>query len=127
VAFSPIRLRIREGKFREPDLVFSRHADDPRLGSRDDDGADMVVEVVSPDGVARDFVDKRLDYAEDRIREYWIIDPRTETVTVLRLADDEYTQAGVYGRGMIASSALLPGSMSGSMSFSTPQLATDRR
>src|SRR5207244_7845836 len=29
--FAPLRLRIREGKFREPDLLLARAASDPRL------------------------------------------------------------------------------------------------
>lgn len=108
VAFSPIRLRIREGKFREPDLVFSRDADDPRLGSRYDEGADIVLEVVSPGGARRDLVEKRIDYAEANIPEYWIVDPRDETVTVLRLVDGEYTMAEVFRRGANATSRLVP-------------------
>lgn len=107
VAFAPIRLRIREGKFREPDLVFSQDADDPRLGSRYDDGADIVVEIVIPGGRRRDLVDKRLDYAEAGIPEYWIVDPRNETVTVLCLADGEYTEGEVFARGMNAVSSLV--------------------
>lgn len=108
VAFAPMRLRIREGKFREPDLLFSRDANDPHLGSRYNEGADIVLEVVSPGGAKRDLVDKRSDYAEAKIPEYWIVDPRTETVTVLRLADGEYTEAGVFSRGTNATSCLVP-------------------
>ena len=108
VAFSPIRLRIRAGKFREPDLVFSRDADDPRLGSRYDEGADIVLEVVSPGGARRDLVEKRSDYAEANIPEYWIVDPRDESVTVLRLVDGKYTEAGVFRRGTNATSHLVP-------------------
>ena len=39
-------------------------------------GADVVVEVVSPDDLGRDLVVKRADYAEAAIPEYWIVDPR---------------------------------------------------
>lgn len=108
VAFSPIRLRIREGKFREPDLVFSRDAHDPRLGSRYDEGADIVLEIVSPGGARRDRVEKRIDYAEANIPEYWIVDPRDETVTVLRLLAGEHKEAGVFRRGAKATSRLVP-------------------
>ena len=109
VLFAPLRLRIREGKFREPDLLLVRHAQDTRRANRFWHGADLVVEVVSPDGAARDFVDKRRDYAEADIPEYWIVDPRTETVTVLGLVDGEYAEAGVFSRGDSASSRLLSG------------------
>jgi Uma2 family endonuclease len=38
-------------------------------------GADLVVEIVSPDDVERDIVIKRADYAEAGIPEYWIVNP----------------------------------------------------
>lgn len=109
VYFAPLRLRIRPGKFREPDLLLVQNARDPRRGSRFWRGADLVAEVVSPDGASRDLVDKRLDYAEAGIPEYWIVDPRAERVMVLVLADGIYAQAGIYPRGAVAASRLLPG------------------
>ena len=109
VFYAPLRLRIRDGKFREPDLLLVRDADDPRC--RDDYwlGADLVMEVVSPDNPDRDMVDKRLDYAEAGIPEYWIVNPLDETVTVLFLADGAYRERGVFQPGAHAGSAVLPG------------------
>ena len=109
VLFAPLRLRIREGKFREPDLVVIRDAGDARRQSRFWLGADLVVEIVSPDHPARDLVDKRSDYAEARIPEYWIVDPRSHTVTVLELDGAAYAVRGVHRRGARAGSALLDG------------------
>jgi Uma2 family endonuclease len=60
---------------------------------------DLVVEVVSPDDPGRDFVPKRGDYAEAGIPEYWIVDPRHDTITVLALAAGSYVEHGVYSRG----------------------------
>ena len=94
--FAPLRLRIRYGKFREPDLLLVRDARDARSGDRFWTGADAVVEVVSPD---EDLVHKRRDYAEAAVPEYWIVDPGTETITVLELGEDGYVEQGVYGRG----------------------------
>ena len=109
VFYAPLRLRIRDGKFREPDLLLVRDAQDPRC--RDDYwlGADVVMEVVSPDNPDRDLVDKRMDYAEAGIPEYWIGNPLDETVTVLVLADGEYREHGVFRRGEHADSLGLPG------------------
>ena len=72
-------------------------------------GADVVVEVVSPDDPGRDLVVKRADYAEAAIPEYWIVDPRVETVTVLTLAGGAYVEHGVFSRGEAATSPLLDG------------------
>ncbi len=109
VRFSALRMRIREGKFREPDLLMLRDRSDPRRQDRYWLGADLVVEVVSPDDPDRDLVEKRADYAEGGIPEYWIADPRDETITVLALEGDAYVEHGVFGRGEAATSLLFEG------------------
>jgi Uma2 family endonuclease len=110
VLFAALRLHIREGKFREPDLMLLLDADDPRRQDAYWLGADIVIEIVSPDDPQRDTIVKRADYAEGRIPEYWIVNPADETVTVLSLADEETEYAGqrVFRRGEAATSALLP-------------------
>jgi hypothetical protein len=74
-----------DGKFREPDIVFllAQHAD--RRGNKYWRGADLVMEVVSEDDPDRDLVTKRVEYAQAGICEYWLLDPRDRTVTVLAL------------------------------------------
>ena len=107
--YAPLRLRIRDGKFREPDLLVVRDASDPRCRDEYWLGADLVMEVVSPDDPNRDVVEKRRDYAEARIPEYWIVNPIDDTVTVLVLGDGEYREHGVFGPGAHADSPSLPG------------------
>ena len=85
VRFAPLRLQIRPGKFREPDLLLLLSNSDTRRQNRFWLGADLALEVVSPDKPERDLVEKRGDYAEGRVPEYWIVNPLTETITVLRL------------------------------------------
>ncbi|HET6879465.1 MAG TPA: Uma2 family endonuclease [Pirellulales bacterium] len=109
VRFSGLRLKIRDGKFREPDLLLLLSADDPRRESRFWHGADLALEVVSADKPHRDLVDKRGDYAEGNVPEYWIVNPEDETISVLRLDAGNYVEAGVYRRGEIAPSPLLAG------------------
>src|SRR5215813_1430155 len=109
VLFAPLRIRIRERKFREPDILLVRDASDPRRQNRFWLGADLVVEIVSPDKPERDLIEKRHDYAEAQILEYWIVDPRDETITVLRLESGTYVEHGVFRRGTLATSVLLEG------------------
>jgi len=49
--------------------------------------ADLVIEIVSDESVARDRVDKFYEYEAAGIREYWLIDPRLgrERIDVYRL------------------------------------------
>jgi Uma2 family endonuclease len=109
VRFSPLRVRIRARKFREPDLLLLLDRHDERRGNRYWTGADLVLEVVSPDKPERDLVDKRFDYAEAGIPEYWIVNPLNQTITVLALQGDAYVEHGVFARGALATSALLSG------------------
>jgi Uma2 family endonuclease len=108
VQFAPMRLRIRPNKYREPDLVMLLLATDPRRQNRFWQGADLALEVVSEDKPERDLIDKRSDYAEARVAEYWIVNPQTESITVLRLIGDAYEEAGLYRRGQSATSVLRP-------------------
>ncbi len=109
VRFAALRVRIRKGKFREPDLLLLLSATDPRWQNRFWLGADLVVEVVSPDKPERDLIVKRRDYAEARIPEYWIVNPINETITVLGLNKKRYRRLGQYSRGDLARSSVLDG------------------
>ena len=109
VFYAPLRLRIREGKFREPDLLLVTDTDDPRCRNDYWLGADLVMEVISPDNPDRDLIDKRRDYAEAGIPEYWIVNPVADTVTVLILSEGEYGEHGVFRPGEQADSPSLPG------------------
>ena len=104
-----LRMRVRQGKFREPDVLLLRDRSDPRCRDRYWLGADLVIEVVSPDDPDRDLVEKRADYAEAGIPEYWIVDPRDKTITVLALEGGAYRDLGVFGAGDTAESLVLDG------------------
>ena len=75
------------------------------------EGADLVMEVVSPgdEDRRRDLKTKREEYAQAGIPEYWIIDPELERITVLTLEGQTYVVHGEFSRGEQATSKLLPG------------------
>lgn len=108
---APLRVKLWEGKYREPDVLFmlERHRD--RRTSRFWNGADFVVEIISDDDPNRDLLDKRSDYARAGITEYWIVDPRDRSVLVLALCDGgpEYVELGRFSDGQSATSGLLSG------------------
>jgi Uma2 family endonuclease len=83
-------------------------ATDPRRQNRFWTGADLALEIVSPDKPERDLVQKRTDYAEAGVLEYWIVNPQTETIALLRLRGDAYEEVGSFRRGESAASVLLP-------------------
>jgi len=108
---APLRVRISEGKFREPDIVFMLDKHRDRLGEEYWGGADLVMEVVSndPESRRRDFEQKPLDYAQCHIPEYWVVDPQEKQITVLTLDGNSYATRGVFGVDEQATSKLLEG------------------
>ena len=111
VHFMGMRVRVGADQLREPDVVLLLHENDELQGEQFWLGADIAMEVVSPDEPNRDLKTKRNEYAEAGITEYWIADPRDRTVTVLTLpeGETEYAEAGRYGEGATAASVLLDG------------------
>lgn len=109
VLVAPLRVQIRPGKYREPDILLILDASDPRRQNAFWLGADLVMEIVSPDTSERDTVEKPRDYAAAGIPEYWIINPLNETVTVLHLQDDAYITQDLAIRGETAHSTILQG------------------
>jgi Uma2 family endonuclease len=73
--------------------------------------AGLVIEIVSADDRSqkRDYQEKRADYAQLRIPEYWIVDPQTDRITVLVLKGKQYRVYGEFAPGQQASSTLLDG------------------
>lgn len=68
----------------------------------------IAVEVLSSDR-NRDLVRKRQLYAEAGVLEYWIVDPRGDTLTLLELRDEEYTERAVLTVSDTLTTPLLPG------------------
>lgn len=73
--------------------------------------ADLVIEVVSDKNRPHDIETKRIEYARAGIPEYWIIDPKKETITVLVLKSKQrtYVEFGTFRKGQQAASKLLRG------------------
>ncbi|MBD2562884.1 MULTISPECIES: Uma2 family endonuclease [Nostoc] len=63
----------------------------------------LVVEVVSPDSVKRDYRYKRCEYAALEIPEYWIVDPIESKITVLLLSEGLYEEKEFNGSQQIVS------------------------
>jgi Uma2 family endonuclease len=111
VPFPPLRVRVRSRKFREPDVLFLRKENSHLRTNRFWNGADLVMEIVSPDPKdrQRDYEQKLTEYAEAGIAEYWIIDAEKRIVTIHRLDDRKYVVHGQFKPTTQATSVLLPG------------------
>ncbi len=109
VLIAAFKVRLWEAKFREPDVMFMKQKHASRMGQDYWEGADLVMEVVSPDDPSRDLETKREEYARAGIPEYWIVEPNLGKITVLTLSGTSYAVHGEFHRGEQAISKLLPG------------------
>ncbi len=111
VLFASLRVRLRKGKFREPDVLFMKAEHAERVGNDYWECPDLVIEVVSESNRRHDLITKRDEYARAVIPGYWIVDPEQETITifVLRPRRKSYVEHGTFRKGERAASKLLPG------------------
>lgn len=101
---------------REPDLIV--HSEESALAidrateaflKVDDPAPSVVIEIVSPGELGdkgnydRDYVEKRHEYAERGIPEYWLIDPQRQVVWVLTLQGQAYVEQFFKGAAIIQS------------------------
>lgn len=106
VYLAPFKMRLpRRPSGREPDLFFLSAAHADRATPTYVNGpADLVVEIVSPESVGRDYHEKRAEYEAAGILEYWIVDPMREEARFLQLDDEgAYREAEVGTDGIYAS------------------------
>lgn len=111
VLFAPLKVRLRAGKHREPDILFMKRENSRRIGNDYWERPDLVMEVVSAKNRRHDLVTKRDEYARAGIPEYWIVDPEEATITVfvLRPRRKTYVEHGTFAKGDRATSQVLPG------------------
>ena len=111
VVLAGYKVRLRAGKYREPDIIFIKSANRARIKKQYCEKADLVIEVLSEKNRAHDIATKRLEYAKAGIPEYWVVDPERDTITVLILKGRQrkYTLHGAFRKGTQAASKTLPG------------------
>ena len=109
--FAPCDVVLSDTDVVQPDLLFvSRER--RRLLSNGDNvrGApDLVVEILSPATAERDRGHKRTLYARHGVKEYWLVDPVSETVSILRPRAGVQVLAHTFGRNETLRSPLLAG------------------
>ena len=112
VIVSPFEMKCRpDGNSREPDVLFVSTEHLGRITEKRLEGpADLVIEIVSDDSVARDLDEKFIEYQECGVQEYWIIDPRPRRKRALfyQRGEDGLFE-GVKAEGGVYRSRAVPG------------------
>jgi Uma2 family endonuclease len=110
VFLSPLDVVFQKGDTVQPDLIFVAAENAHLVKESYIAGApDLLVEVVSKGSVARDYIEKRNDYEQFGVKEYWIIDSLNETIWIYAL--DESSKYELYSyaeEGAVAKSKLWP-------------------
>jgi Uma2 family endonuclease len=89
---APTDLKLSEHDVVQPDLMVVCDAERVKKGHVE--GApSLIVEILSPSTQAIDRVRKLRLYARSGVREYWLIQPDSETVEVLHLREGGYAVA----------------------------------
>jgi Uma2 family endonuclease len=108
IFFSPLDVVLPSGDVVQPDAFFLTDEETLRAhaAKRVHGAPSFVVEILSPGSIKHDTLRKRDLYARNGIREYWIVDPKTNTVTQMILRDDQYEVTKLTGPDIIRSVVL---------------------
>ncbi len=101
---APFDILLSEEDIVQPDVIFVSNENKEIITKDNIKGApDLLVEILSPSTSKRDIGIKKKLYARHGVREYWIIDPETETVEILRLYGNEYESKRYQKRDRLSS------------------------
>ena len=92
----------------QPDLLFVKKERDFIITRNGIEGApDLIVEILSPSTFKIDRTDKMALYLQFGVPEYWIVDPKNQSIEVYVLADNAYKMASfAIENGLIQSKVL---------------------
>jgi Uma2 family endonuclease len=112
IYFSPLDVILPAGLATpvQPDLIFISEERRAVVREQSVEGApDLIAEVLSPSNWLDDRRTKFGAYAEAGVREYWLLDPRDETVEVYVLRGGIYELLDRFAPGTEIHSEVLPG------------------
>ena len=93
-------VNLPDGNVLRPDFIFIGAANDKIVFSNEDENfhgvPDMVAEIFSRSTMKRDIGIKKDVYERNGVREYWIINPWSESIEVYLLRDGKYFLDNVY-------------------------------
>jgi Uma2 family endonuclease len=109
VVVAPVDMVLSEHQTTQPDVAYIARdrlkiIQDAIVGP-----ADLVGEVISLGSRTRDRIEKRDLYEQHGVKEYWIIDPESESVDVMVSERGTFQLSMRCGPGHTAQSRLLPG------------------
>jgi Uma2 family endonuclease len=112
VLSAPFLVRLPEmlRRGREPDILYVSNEKLPFLKETYMDGPpDLIVEITSPESLARDRGEKYVEYEAAGVKEYWLIDPDRRQAEFYRLAEEGHYRTIHPNEEGIYRSEVIPG------------------
>ncbi|HVR97647.1 MAG TPA: Uma2 family endonuclease [Thermoanaerobaculia bacterium] len=110
VYISPLDVLLSPHDIVQPDVIFVSKENPASVTRNNIQGAlDLVVEILSDSTRKIDEGIKLRRYERFGVREYWLIDPRSESVRIYRLTESGFHLAARLAKGGVLSTPLLPG------------------
>jgi len=113
VLTAPLDVVLGEGDRRsvvQPDILFISNERAHIVAEEEIVGApDLVVEILSPGTEKRDRRIKKTLYATSGVREYWVVDPKLESIEVFSHGASGYERPARYEIGARLTSSVVPG------------------
>jgi len=108
VLSAPLDVRLSDTTVLQPDLVFIEADRADLIGDQAIEGApDLVVEILSPASAHPDLTEKKRLYETHGVREYWVVDPDSETVEIFENSENGFLQAArAVEDGTVSSTAI---------------------
>lgn len=105
----PADVVLSPKKIVQPDVLVLLEEHLHRLKEKCVEGApDLVVEIISPSSETYDRLVKYNLYEQEGISEYWLVDPKEQSIEVFVLETGKYSSLGVFRREQIVQSRLVP-------------------
>jgi Uma2 family endonuclease len=108
ILFSPLDVVLPTGAVVQPDLFFLTTQEWERIRSakRMEGAPSLAVEILSPGSIKHDTITKRRLYEQNKVGEYWIVDPEARTIAQLVLRGEHYELAELAESDLIKSDVL---------------------
>jgi len=91
VLFAPVDVFLDQENALVPDLIFIREANRSIITDNGVEGVpDLVVEILSPGTAKYDRGKKMKVYRKHQVREYWLVDPKLQSVEVYVYRNGDY-------------------------------------
>ena len=105
---APLDVVLSDEDVLQPDIIFIAKERLGIVGEQNIQGApDLVIEVLSPGTADRDRTIKRARYARFGVREYWLVEPISKTIEVLKASQEGFETMRIYPEGTYVESPVL--------------------